>query len=224
MKKFSKLLTITLALSLFLVSCKEAVEKKQNTTNTEEIKVPQKPTSVLVLNANLATESDLVALGFSAEVVNKLLAARPFLSMSDFNAILEVENTEELFKKIFVPLNLNTTEEKAFKMIPGVGDKMAHEFEEYRPYTSILQFKREIGKYVDQQEVARYLDYVFVPVELNTSTEDDIKALPGIGKKMTHEFLEYRPYKNLAQFRKEIGKYVDDKELNRLERFVYIKE
>ena len=47
--------------------------------------------------------------------------------------------------------------------------------------------------------------------------------MPGIGKKMTHEFLEYRPYKNLAQFRKEIGKYVDEKELNRLERFVYIK-
>ena len=144
--------------------------------------------------------------------------------MSDFTAIIEEENTEELFKKIFVPLNLNTTEEKAFKIIPGVGDKMAHEFEEYRPYTSILQFKREIGKYVDQKEVARYLDYVFVPVELNTSSEDDIKALPGIGKKMTHEFLEYRPYKNLAQFRKEIGKYVDEKELNRLERFVYIKE
>lgn len=223
MKKFSTLVAITLTLSLFLVSCKEAVEKKQNTTNTEEIKEPKKPASVVVLNANLATESDLVALGFSAEVVNKLLAARPFLSMSDFTAIIEGENTEELFKKIFVPLNLNTTEEKVFKIIPGVGDKMAHEFEEYRPYTSILQFKREIGKYVDEKEVARYLDYVFVPVELNTSSEDDIKALPGIGKKMTHEFLEYRPYKNLAQFRKEIGKYVDEKELNRLERFVYIK-
>ena len=224
MKKFSKLLTITLALSLFLVSCKEAVEKKQNITNTEKTKTSEKPESVVVLNANLATESDLVALGFSAEVVNKLLAARPFLSMSDFTAIIEGENTEELFKKIFVPLNLNTTEEKVFKIIPGVGDKMAHEFEEYRPYTSILQFKREIGKYVDEKEVARYLEYVFVPVELNTSSENDIKALPGIGKKMTHEFLEYRPYKNLAQFRKEIGKYVDEKELNRLERFVYLEE
>lgn len=224
MKKFSKLLTITLALSLFLVSCKEAVEKKQNTTNTEEIKGTEKPAPVLVLNANLATESDLIALGFSTEVVNKLLAARPFLSMSDFNVIIEGENTAALFKKIFVPFNLNTTKEKDFKMIPGVGDKMAHEFEEYRPYTSILQFKREIGKYVDQEEVARYLDYVFVPVELNTSSEDDIKALPGIGNKMTHEFLEYRPYKNLAQFRKEIGKYVDEKELNRLERFVYLKD
>lgn len=224
MKKISKLFTITLALSLFLVSCKEAVEKKQNITNTEKTKTSEKPTPVVVLNANLATESDLVALGFSAELVNKLLAARPFLSMSDFTAIIEEENTEELFKKIFVPLNLNTTDEKAFKIIPGVGDKMAHEFEEYRPYTSILQFKREIGKYVDENEVARYLDYVFVPVELNTSSEEDIKALPGIGDKMTHEFLEYRPYKNLAQFRKEIGKYVDEKELNRLERFVYLEE
>ena len=224
MKKFSTLFIITLSVSLFLVSCKQSVEKKQNTPNNLEVKEVEKPAPLVVLNANLATESDLVALGLSEEVVQKLLAARPFLSMADFNSIIESENTEELFKKIFVPFNLNTTEEKDFKMIPGVGDKMAHEFEEYRPYTSILQFKREIGKYVDKQEVARYLDYVFVPVELNTSSEDDIKELPGIGKKMTHEFLEYRPYKNLAQFRKEIGKYVDDKELSRLERFVYLKE
>ena len=224
MKKFSTLFIITLSVSLFLVSCKQSVEKKQNTPNNLEVKEVEKPTPTVVLNANLATESDLVALGLSEEVVQQLLAARPFLSMADFNSIIESENTEELFKKIFVPFNLNTTEEKDFKMIPGVGDKMAHEFEEYRPYTSILQFKREIGKYVDEQEVARYLDYVFVPVELNTSSEDDIKALPGIGKKMTHEFLEYRPYENLAQFRKEIGKYVDDKELSRLERFVYLKD
>ena len=224
MKKFSTFFIITLSVSLFLVSCKQSAEKKQNTPNNLEVKEVEKPAPLVVLNANLATESDLVALGLSEEVVQKLLAARPFLSMADFNSIIEPENTEELFKKIFVPFNLNTTEEKDFKMIPGVGDKMAHEFEEYRPYTSIIQFKREIGKYVDEQEVARYLDYVFVPVELNTSSEDDIKALPGIGKKMTHEFLEYRPYENLAQFRKEIGKYVDDKELSRLERFVYLKD
>ena len=224
MKKFSTFFIITLSVSLFLVSCKQSTEKKQNTPNNLEVKEVEKPAPLVVLNANLATESDLVALGLSEEVVQQLLAARPFLSMADFNSIIESENTEELFKKIFVPFNLNTTEEKDFKMIPGVGDKMAHEFEEYRPYTSILQFKREIGKYVDEQEVARYLDYVFVPVELNTSSEDDVKALPGIGKKMTHEFLEYRPYENLAQFRKEIGKYVDDKELSRLERFVYLKD
>mgnify|MGYP006417353715 FL=1 len=224
MKKFSTLFIITLSVSLFLISCKESAEKKQNTPNNLEVKEVEKPSPLVVLNANLATESDLIALGLSSELVTKLLAARPFLTMADFNVNVAEENTEELFKKLFVPFNLNTTAEKDFTMIPGVGDKMAHEFEEYRPYTSVLQFKREIGKYVDENEVARYLDYVFVPVELNTATENDIKALPGVGDKMTHEFLEYRPYKNLAQFRKEIGKYVDDKELSRLERFVYLKE
>jgi hypothetical protein len=37
---------------------------------------------------------------------------------------------------------------------------MAHEFEEYRPYSSIEQFRREIGKYVDEAEVARLEQYV----------------------------------------------------------------
>jgi DNA uptake protein ComE-like DNA-binding protein len=117
---------------------------------------------------------------------------------------------------------LNTTAEGDFKMIPGVGDKMAHEFEEYRPYTSIAQFRREIGKYVDDSEVKRYESYVFVPVELNSASEDDIKALPGLSDKMVHEFLEYRPYDNMDRFYKEIGKYVDEKELDRLARLVYI--
>ena len=101
---------------------------------------------------------------------------------------------------------------------------MDHEFEESRPYTSIKQFRKEIGKYVDEAEVARYENYVFVPVELNTASEEDIKALPGVGDRMAHEFEEYRPYTSMEQFRREIGKYVDDKELARLERFVYLNE
>ena len=121
-------------------------------------------------------------------------------------------------------MNLNTTPEEDFKVIPGVGDRMAHEFEEYRPYSSIAQFRTEIGKYVDEEEVARYEQYVFVPVELNSASEETMKALPGVGDRMAHEFDEYRPYSNMAQFRKEIGKYVDDKELERLARLVYIAE
>jgi hypothetical protein len=37
---------------------------------------------------------------------------------------------------------------------------------------------------------------------------------------MLHEFKEYRPYKSIEQFRREIGKYVDKTELARLERYV----
>lgn len=209
---------------LFFISCKDQPKEEKKETKTEVEKKAEVKETAAVLNANLATEADFKGLGFTEELVSEILSKRPFMSLNEFSALLPAENKEELFKKVFVPMNLNTTPEDVFKMIPGVGDKMAHEFEEYRPYTSVAQFKKEIGKYVDQEQVAYYLNYVFVPVELNSASEEDIKALPGVGNKMAHEFEEYRPYKNMAQFRKEISKYVDDKELSRLERLVYLNE
>ena len=59
-----------------------------------------------------------------------------------------------------MPLKLNSASNADIRLIPGVGGKMAHEFEEYRPYTSMEQFRREIGKYVDEKEVARLEQYV----------------------------------------------------------------
>ena len=45
-------------------------------------------------------------------------------------------------------------------LVPGVGEKLAHEFEEYRPYRAMAQFRREIGKYVSDEEVARLERYI----------------------------------------------------------------
>jgi hypothetical protein len=39
---------------------------------------------------------------------------------------------------------------------------------------------------------------------------------------MVREFQEYHPYKALEQFHREIGKYVDDKKVARLERYVAV--
>ena len=52
--------------------------------------------------------------------------------------------------------------------------------------------------------------------------DDDILSIPGVGRRMLHEFKEYRPYRGIEQFRREIGKYVDDREVARLERYVTI--
>jgi DNA uptake protein ComE-like DNA-binding protein len=228
MKRILNLALAMALISTLIVACQSPAEEANSETPPAE--QPEKTTesvvtATTVFNANLATEADLNSIGLAAELITKIMEARPFLSMNDLDALLGADqNKEELYKQLFVPMNLNTTPEADFKMIPGVGDRMAHEFEEYRPYTSIKQFRKEIGKYVDEAEVARYENYVFVPVELNSATEEDIKALPGVGDRMAHEFEEYRPYTSMEQFRKEIGKYVDDKELERLARFVYIKE
>ena len=60
-------------------------------------------------------------------------------------------------------VNLNTATDEEILLIPGMGKRMLHEFKEYRPYTSLAQFNREIGKYVNDTELARLAQYVMVP-------------------------------------------------------------
>ena len=60
-------------------------------------------------------------------------------------------------------------------------------------------------------------------IDLNTATDAEILAIPGMGPRMLREFKEYRPYTSMEQFRREIGKYVDKNEVARLEQYVMIK-
>ena len=92
------------------------------------------------------------------------------------------------------PLNLNTATSEEFATVPGVGDRMVHEFEEYRPYTSIEEFRREIGKYVDEDQVAAYEPYVFVPVDFDASDEATLQQLPGVGAEEATALVAGRPY------------------------------
>jgi DNA uptake protein ComE-like DNA-binding protein len=128
----------------------------------------------------------------------------------------------DFYRTAFVHINLNTATAAEIMLIPGAGKRMAHEFEEYRPWKTWAQFDKEIGKYVDAKEVARLAQYGFIPLNLNTATDADILSIPGAGQRMVREFQEYRPWKTRAQFDKEIGKYVDAKEVRRLARYVVI--
>ena len=147
--------------------------------------------------------------------------------MLEVNALvgdsLDEAQQDELYARLFLPLNLNATTEEEILLVPGVGNRMAHEFDEYKPYTHMAEFRREIGKYVDDEEVARLEQFVFVPIDLNTASDEDILTIPNLGNRMLREFKEYRPYNRIEQFRREIGKYVDDDEVARLERYVEIR-
>jgi DNA uptake protein ComE-like DNA-binding protein len=157
-------------------------------------------------------------------LVKGILQGRPLLSMTDLDAVvapaLSREQRTDVYRRVFVQINLNNASDAEILLIPGVGNRMLDEFKEYRPYKALAQFRREIGKYVDDKELARLEQYVFVPINLNTATDADILSIPGVGQRMLTEFKEYRPYKAIQQFRREIGKYVDDREVARLERYV----
>jgi DNA uptake protein ComE-like DNA-binding protein len=163
-------------------------------------------------------------------VVKTIVAARPFASIVALNTLLAKEGLTdaqrtELYGRAFVHVNLNTGTAEEIMLIPGAGKRMAHEFDEYRPWRSWAHFDKEIGKYVDQKEVDRLKQYVFIPINLNTATDDVFLTIPGVGPKMVHEFKEYRPWKSKAHFDKEIGKYINNnqKELDRMFRYLVIQ-
>ena len=118
-----------------------------------------------LLHANTATAEQLEATAeLSPAAVSAILAARPFATPGELDAalagVLSDDERETAYARVFVPIALNSATREDILLIPGVGRRMAHEFEEYRPYTSMEQFRREIGKYVDDDEVARLEMYV----------------------------------------------------------------
>ena len=181
-----------------------------------------------LLDLNTATEKDLGALpGMTGAIVKVVLERRPFGSITELNTLLleqklTPQQTEAIYRKAFIHVNLNTGTREEILLIPGAGTRMAREFAEYRPWKTWAQFDKEISKYVGQAETDRLKQYVFIPVNLNTGTDADILSIPGAGQRMLREFKEYRPWKTKEQFEKEIGKYVGPKEVARLWRYVVI--
>jgi DNA uptake protein ComE-like DNA-binding protein len=122
-----------------------------------------------ITNANLATADELASIEGIEQFLDQadittIVSGRPFSTIGELNSVLSRTMTKDqlemLYQKIFIPINLNTASRENILLIPGVSRRMAHEFEEYRPYSNLEQFRREIGKYVNEQEVLRLQMYV----------------------------------------------------------------
>ena len=185
--------------------------------------------SLGVVDANVAPEKDLLAFPhMTPAVVKGILEKRPFNSITELHAYLlseklTAEQAMEFYTKAFVHINLNTATREEILLVPGAGNRMAREFAEYRPWRNWAQFDKEIGKYVGADATNKLKQYTFIPINLNTATDEDFLTIPGVGARMVREFKEYRPWKTKAQFDKEIGKYVGDKETARFWRFMTIQ-
>ena len=176
---------------------------------------------------NIADEKQLQQLPhLNSVLVKGILERRPFANMVELNKFLsqslDSKQLSELYTKMFLQLNLNTATREEIMLIPGMGNRMVREFFEYRPYTAITQFRKEIGKYVDDKEVARLEQYVFVPINLNTASDETLSSLPGATPQLLRALKEPRPYKDMEQFRRDIAKSVSAKEAARLERYFVI--
>ena len=117
-------------------------------------------------------------------------------------------------------VNPNTADMDELQALPDVDDEIAQAIIDGRPYRSAVDLDTALARVLDDQQREVLYTRLFRPIDLNTASEAEILLIPGMSKKMAHEFVEYRPYKSMEQFRREIGKYVDDDEVARLESYV----
>ena len=168
--------------------------------------------SLGVVDANTASEKDLLAAPhMTPAIVKGLIEKRPFNSITDLNAYLlgqklTQEQANAFYSKAFVHINLNTATAAEIMLVPNAGKRMAHEFEEYRPWRNYAQFDKEIGKYVGAEATAKLAQYTFIPMNANSASDADLMTVPGATQAWVDAVKKGRPYKTAADLEKTAGK------------------
>jgi predicted DNA-binding helix-hairpin-helix protein len=181
--------------------------------------------SLGVIDANVAEGNTLLAVpGLTPETVKAILDARPFMSMADFDAFLgrnfSRDQRSSLYQRIFLPINLNATTDDELRLVRGMGARMLLEFRENRPFASLATFSQEVAKYLAPKDVAQLSQYLFVPLDVNAASDEDLRTIPGMTPKLLASIKQHRPYPNAAAFTKTIRKTVPAKEAARITAFI----
>ena len=117
-------------------------------------------------------------------------------------------------------LDANSATAEQLAGVEGVSAELAGAIAAGQPYSSVTDLNAKLLETLSADEAAAVLVNVFVPVNLNNASRDELNLIPGMNDKMAHEFEEYRPYEDMSEFDREIGKYVDEEEVARFRNYV----
>ena len=179
-----------------------------------------------LLDPNVASEKDLLTVPNMTEpIVKSIIEKRPFKNIVELNTHLlsqglNAEKLTQSYAKMFIHVNLNLSPADEILLIPGAGARMVREFDEYKPYPGYDRFRREMAKYVNDTEVARLEQYTFIPLLINTASDEDLKTIPGMDDATLKKIKDARPYATIEAFRTELAKTLKEKDVARIERYV----
>jgi DNA uptake protein ComE-like DNA-binding protein len=118
----------------------------------------------------------------------------------------------------------NTATKEQLAAIPGMTAARVQAVLAGRPFRTPTALDAAIGKGMTDEERFNVYSAMFVKVNLNTADPADFQLVPSTmpPARLAREFAEYRPYKAMADFSREMKKYLSEKEVAFLERFVTI--
>lgn len=164
----------------------------------------------LTLIAVAASAISLAACGETAEPTEDATAVETGSNMDA--GTTEAEGTSVM--------DANSVTAEQLAGMDGVSPEVAEAIIAGQPFASVTDLNAVLMDGGDEAMAGTLLETLFVPVNLNTATEEEIRLIPGMTDKMVREFFEYRPYEDMAEFEREIGKYVDEAEVARFQQYV----
>ena len=119
--------------------------------------------------------------------------------------------------------DVNAVAESELATYPHMTAAIAKALVAKRPFASIRDLNAFLlAQGLTQAQATEFYGKAFVHINLNTATGEEILLVPNAGKRMVHEFDEYRPWRNYAQFDKEIRKYVGAEATAKLAQYTFI--
>lgn len=189
-RKLQTLVMITLTAAV-LMACGATTPTASQPGATADISVPPAATAITSQAGANATSSPATA---ATSVVPAATTALP-------ETAAVTSQPDATAATATAKLNLNTvTEDQLMSTIPNFSARMVREFMEYRPYISIQQFRKEIGKYVDAEQVATYEQYVYVPIDVDQTDAATLQQLPGVDASIADQLIAGRPYGSSQAF------------------------
>lgn len=124
------------------------------------------------VDVNRGTDAEFMLIpGVTTKELAAIKAGRPWKSFDDFQAAMtkaaSAAEASRIEQYLFIPIDLNTWTDPVMDSFASIGvgtRQWKREFAEYRPWTSMEQFEREIGKYLRSRptELKRLERYVII--------------------------------------------------------------
>src|ERR1700682_1451819 len=94
----------------------------------------------------------------------------------------------------------NMASESELQQLPNMTPAIVKGMIEKRPFKTVV----ELNKFLLEQKLTpdqtkEFYRKAFVPINLNTGTKAEALLIPGVGARMSAEFVEYRPWQTCGQ-------------------------
>jgi hypothetical protein len=88
---------------------------------------------------------------------------------------------------VFVPINPNSASDETLLSVPGLTLQLLKALKDHRPYKSVQEFRTEIGKHVNANELSRLEvisrsaedELILQSTPFPSSSEPDMSMMPG---------------------------------------------